>query len=522
MARIAALFFIVAAFAGHAQCDTGRADEKGFARLSELVNDPAFEEVFDRSFEIILSDSQRLEYAALSPRHRSLYRRRFWLKNDPTPATDDNEFLNEFARRIDYALSNFCAGDNLEWDDRGDVAVRFGLPASRGCTIGDFGLTGAIVYPIEVWYYPRMDMSLEFVWKLDGGGYVLGSNAPASSGGILASPEMAIAPVTEPTPIGVEIPEIAHEVMAVEGEHAAYKAEQIAAKESEAVENVPVSYGYRPAVEPLMVFYEVVTARGEDGLTDVAVNYQVPVSGLSLDDDADRAVGSIIKRIRILDQDLNVVASDVRRLGVSCEPASERDARGPVGRLITDEWRLDAAPGEYTIEIAVEDTASGRTGYGRSRTFIRGYRGRRLSMSDIQIATAVGGGGRFVRMDGAVIPNPCRAFWRDEKLTVYFEVYNLSEDRPGESRFTVTTQVAARERKSERHWLASLFSGKEREHAVSSRIVAVGSVPETAYWFSLDLGNLPQDNYDLTVTVKDVRSKQEITESATFTVVERP
>ena len=62
-------------------------------------------------------------------------------------------------------------------------------------------------------------------------------------------------------------------------------------------------------------------------------------------------------------------------------------------------------------------------------------------MSDISIATAVGEGSRFVRRGGAVVPQPIRAFGRDEELIVYFELYGLQGDRAGRSYFSVTTEI---------------------------------------------------------------------------------
>lgn len=517
-ARTAALVLVALAATAEVVASDARTAGVEPVRSQERRGGPAFQEVYERSFELILPDSLRDEYASMAPADRVLYRRRFWIRNDPAPATDDNELLNEFAGRVQYALSNFCTSGRLTWDDRGDIAVRFGVPASRMSTVGDFGLKGEIVYPTESWYYPRTDMSVEFVMDLDDGTFRLGSNPP-SSGGILLTSDLAIAPVTDPVDPGVDVPDVAREVAAIEGEHAAYLGEQTAARGHDAVESVPMSYGYTPPVPPITVFYEIVTAKGAEGLTDVAVNYQVPLDGLALRESADQTEGGIVKRLRILDRDHSVVASEVRRLGIACEVAREPGDPYPVGPLITDEWRFDAPPGEYTIEIAVEDTASGRAGFGRSRTFVRGYTGDRLAMSGIQLATAVGPGSRFVRMDGSVTPNPCHAYWRYETLVIYFELYNLTEDRPGQSRFTVTTEISTREKK--RGWLASLFS-RERPHAVSSRVIATGGVPDAAYWFSLELRNLPEGNYDLEVAVKDVRSKQEAAERTAFTVVEKP
>ena len=375
------------------------------------------------------------------------------------------------------------------------------------------------IAPGETWSYAGLRMLVEFEDRnLDGRYDLTHTVGGLDAARTEAASRAVVPPLDVPVNNQVEVPDVAAANMAIEGKHLGQETSGMLAKGYGAARNVPMSYGYSPAAPPITVFYEIVTAKGPEGSTDVAVNYQIPLSSLRIGADSNRAEGSVVKRLRILDRDHNVIASEVRLLGVSCEPTVEPAAPGPVGSLITDEWRLEAPPGEYTIEIAVEDTLTGRAGFGRSRTFIRGYRGRRLAMSGIQLSTDVGAGSRFLRMGGPVTPNPCHAYWRDGELVIYFELYNLTEDRPGQSRFTVTTEISTRE--EEQGWLDALFS-PERPHAISSRVVATGSVPETAYWFSIDLENLPEGNYDLTVTVKDVRSKDEATERTAFTVLEK-
>ena len=56
--------------------------------------------------------------------------------------------------------------------------------------------------------------------------------------------------------------------------------------------------------------------------------------------------------------------------------------------------------------------------------------------------------------------------------------------------------------------------------SISTRVIGTGPVPDTAYWFSVALSNLREDNYDLKVTVKDVRSNAEVTRTTAFTVLE--
>ncbi len=60
----------------------------------------------------------------------------------------------------------------------------------------------------------------------------------------------------------------------------------------------------------------------------------------------------------------------------------------------------------------------------------------------------------------------------------------------------------------------------ERAVSISTRVVGTGPLPDTAYWFSIPCASFEQDNYYLRITVKDVRSKQEVTKTAAFTVLE--
>jgi hypothetical protein len=104
---------------------------------------------------------------------------------------------------------------------------------------------------------------------------------------------------------------------------------------------------------------------------------------------------------------------------------------------------------------------------------------------------------------------------------LYFELYGLTEDTPGRSRFTVTTELSGHQLRHEESWLKSLtsFLFPEERHSVSSRLIGSGDSPDTAYWYAISLAALPEDNYDLTVTVTDVRSRKEATRSAAFTVI---
>jgi hypothetical protein len=279
-----------------------------------------------------------------------------------------------------------------------------------------------------------------------------------------------------------------------------------------------VSFAYSPITDPLPLYYEVVTARGEDGKTDMAINYQIPRAALAFRRDGEYESAVLTKRLRLMDENYDVLASQARALTVLVNPGIEVAEDD----LLTDEWRFNVEPGVYIVGFAIEDTLSKRTGFGRSLVTVPEYPEAGLSMSDIQLARGVGPGNRFVRMGGAVVPHPIHAFQQDEEMVIYFELYGLTEDLPGIGRFTLTTEITSGQYRPDEGWISRFFARlvPEKALSISTRVIGTGPVPDTAYWFSLELSTLEQDNYDLKLTVKDVRSGQEVSKTAAFTVLE--
>jgi GWxTD domain-containing protein len=488
------------------------------AGLGDLIANPAFEDAYERSFETILSDSQLQDYASLPDSEKLVYRRRFWTANDPTPTTDENEFLSEHIRRLQFAVTELCPHEPFVWDDRGDIALRFGVPSSRQRIIGDVitatGLLG-IEPNSEIWTYPGAGMSVRFIdWNLSGT-YVLGPEV----GGLSARPIMHYLPQSYrwwsdfrktmgPSLVPRDI----------ETEHVVYRVGALVNRGIEVEREVPVAYGYTPPAEPIPVYYEIVTARGDSGATDVAVNYQIPLDCLSFRSDGFMEEARLTKAVRVLTADFDVVTSDARTVTVT----REHGEKTADDEMITDEWRLDSVPGEYIVAISVEDTLTGRAGTGVSRITVPDYDHPGFRMSDIQIATSVGEGRRFLRMGGSVVPKPIRAFRRSGDLIVYFELYGLSDDGGGRSLFTVQTEISGRGYHGERGALQRFFDRwfPEDRHAVSSEVAEYGDTPDAAYWFAIDLRNLAEDNYDLTITVRDHGAGREITRRESFTVLD--
>ena len=59
---------------------------------------------------------------------REQFIEQFWLRRDPTPDTEENEFKEEHYRRIAYANEHFASGIPGWKTDRGRIYITFGPP----------------------------------------------------------------------------------------------------------------------------------------------------------------------------------------------------------------------------------------------------------------------------------------------------------------------------------------------------------------------------------------------------------
>jgi GWxTD domain-containing protein len=469
----------------------------------EPIGDNAVRAALTGAFDAILADSARADYLSLSGEERLAFRRRFWARNDPTPTTERNELLEEELERVRFALEE-CrrAGADL-WDARGDIAIRFGIPPVRSKYMGDVIPGLGIDPPAETWSYPGIEMTISFIDPSLSGTYVLGTDEKRIVPGPRAIP-LIKNPQDEP-------PEIPRDV---EAEAAAARASDEEARGLHAALEVPLSYAYTPPALPIPLVYEVVTARGDGHSTDVAVNYQFPMSGLTFEGEPPDLKARSIKRIRVFSTDYRVLSEDGRSFAVDCK------SRGVAGSelLVTDEWRIDMTPGNYVVAVSIEDPVTGRMGQGKSLVSVPPYPPAAFTMSDIVIGSGLADTRRFRRMGGSVVPHPVRAFPPKGEPLIYFEVYGLHEDRPGRSRFSVETEVSARNAVDHRNWLSRLFSRKRR--STSTLVTVPGEAPDTAYWYRLSVANLVPDIYDLKVRVTDLANGSWTERSASFTVTE--
>src|SRR5262249_59917092 len=106
-------------------------------------------------------------YNHLPAARRTEYARRFWREHDPDLATPENEAQLEYWARVAQAYFLFYDPARRQWDERGEVYVRYGPPDSviynpvRPSPYGFRGDDNQVMFPINVlvWTYRSLGMS---------------------------------------------------------------------------------------------------------------------------------------------------------------------------------------------------------------------------------------------------------------------------------------------------------------------------------------------------------------------------
>ncbi len=132
---------------------------------------------FFRLVQPIMTKREEKIFKSLSHEERKEFMRDFWLARDPDPSTPQNEFYQEYIKRVKIAARFFREGSKPGWlTDRGRIFVVLGPPDIREAH--PFVNIGRIK-GYEIWIYERFRLRLEFVDREGNGFYMLTSYTPS-------------------------------------------------------------------------------------------------------------------------------------------------------------------------------------------------------------------------------------------------------------------------------------------------------------------------------------------------------
>ncbi|MBN8588542.1 MAG: GWxTD domain-containing protein [Rhodothermia bacterium] len=183
----------------------------------------------------------------------------------------------------------------------------------------------------------------------------------------------------------------------------------------------------------------------------------------------------------------------------------------------TDLWiytqAMTAPAGSQTLSVEFETASGGTMGVQRRRISVPDYTKPVFAMSDAMLAYNVEESpdnkpintGDVVRNGLSIRPAPWSVFDKTSPIYFYFEMYNLSMDGAGKTKYQVEAQLVPKETgNGVQRTMNNLFRRKEK--GVSVKFENSGSSVDDAQYLVLEAGKQEAGLYTLTVRIKDVVS----------------
>jgi GWxTD domain-containing protein len=154
-------------------------DKERFKQQKELKQElhGIYKKWVDEDVHWIITDQELKAFKSLSnDEERDQFIEAFWQRRNPNPDSPENEFREEHYRRIAYANEHFAAGKPGWKTDRGHIYIAFGKPDSIDSHPSggmydrpiEEGGGQTSTYPFEIWHYRYLEgigenIDVEFV-----------------------------------------------------------------------------------------------------------------------------------------------------------------------------------------------------------------------------------------------------------------------------------------------------------------------------------------------------------------------
>jgi GWxTD domain-containing protein len=490
----------------------------------------------DEDVRYIISAEEEQAFKLLgTDEERDAFIEQFWLRRNPDPDSEANEFREEHYRRIQYANEHYSAGIPGWRTDRGHMYIVWGAPdeieshPSGGQYQRDTGEGGGSTstYPFERWRYRYIEgignnIVIEFVdscmcneyhlandpnekdalLHTPGGGPTQqeqmgmgdrsarmtglpGGTGPGAQGGGAFDALERYAKLTAPPPIKF--------------------------KDLEAKVDTRIRYN----LMPFDMRSDFVKVTSDTVLVPITIQIKTKDMTFVQKEGIQRASVNIFGRISSITGRVASTFEDT--VGVD-EPNELMEKA-----LLTSQLYWKAVPlksGMYKIELAVKDVNGDRVGTMVRSLRVPEFDDQKLASSSLILADVMEhvparniGAGSFIIGDTKVRPRVDAAdgkpasFKREQRLNLWLQVYNLQQDK--QSRKTNATIS---------YDIVNVATNKSVLHADESSATYGNTGDQITIEKSMSLATLEPGAYNVQITVNDQVTKQTINPSARFQV----
>jgi GWxTD domain-containing protein len=514
---------------------TAKQKKKQEEKLRKELETP-YKKWLNEDVTYIITDEERKAWKRLSTDdEREQFIEQFWLRRDPTPDTEENEYKEEHYRRIAYANERFASGIPGWKTDRGRIYIVYGPPdeiddhSSGGSYDRPYEEGGGTTstFPFVDWTYRYIEgvgsnvkiefvdttMSGEFRMTMDpsekdaltyvpGAGLTLAEmmGTADKSQRFTRTDGTTLGTGTQPLPASMDEFERLGQFANLQ------KAPQVKFKDLQAVVSSSIRYNNLP----FKVRADYIKMTDSTILTTVTIELQRRDLQFKQKDNVATATVNIFGRITSITGRVVNTFEDPVTVEV---PANLLDKALNGASIYQKEIPL--APGMYRLNVVCKDVTGGNMTTYPMALNVPHFDDEKLASSSLILADLIEkvptrniGTGQFVIGDTKVRPRLTDTFERNEKLGIYTQFYNFAPDektkKPNASiEYDITKSGSAQ----------SVLHYSEEVTAIpgySSQQVTVEKL--------LPLQSLEPGQYTLNMKVVDRNSNQTLTPTANFTI----
>jgi GWxTD domain-containing protein len=499
--------------------------------------DSAYKHWLDEDVKWIISGEELTAFKQLSnDEERDAFIEQFWLRRDPTPDTEENEYKEEHYRRIAYANEHFPAGVPGWRTDRGRIYIVWGKPdeieshPSGGQYQREINEGGGSTstFPFERWRYRYLEgvgqeVIIEFVDTCMCSDYHI-SIDPNEKDALLHVPgagltqyeEMGMASKSDRL-IGLGYNGPQSQGM---GQRPFDRLEQLAKlnspppvkfKDLEEVVNHKISYN----LMPFDVRTDFVRVTSDTILVPITIQMKNKDMSFLNKDGVQRAAVNIFGRVTTMTGKVVTTFEDTVARDIPQDTFAKEVEHASIY------WKsLPLRPGRYRMDVVLKDVNGDKKGTWTHALNVPAFSEDKLASSSLILADLMEkvdsksvGAGSFVIGNTKVRPRVesaaggAASFKKGQSLNIWMQVYNLSTDQK-------TNKPSA----TIEYNVVNAQTNKE-VLATQETTESMGNVGEQlTLEKSMALAKLEPGLYRVTVKVNDNISKQTNSNSARFQV----
>jgi GWxTD domain-containing protein len=484
----------------------------------------------------IITDEEKTAFKRLNTdEEREQFIEQFWLRRDPSPDSQENEYKEEHYRRIAYTNERFASGIPGWKTDRGRIYITFGPPDEiedhpSGGTyqrpIEEGGGTTS-TFPFQKWRYRYIDgigndVIIEFVDTTMTGEFRMTMD-PSEKDALLYVPNAGLTLYeqmgmsskvdrftrTDGTRLGVgnqALPARMNQFERLQQFALLQKPPAIKFKDLEASVNSKVNFN----VLPILVRTDFVRLTNATVMTYVTIQMNKGDLQFKTTDAISKAMVNIYARITSMTR--RVV--NVWETPVVIETPAQMLAEASKGKAIYQN-AVPLPPGTYRINVVAKDVVGGNMNNYEMAVTVPRFEDERLGASSLILADLIEkvptkniGAGQFVIGTSKVRPRVLETFNQNEKMGIYQALYNFTPDEKTQKPDgTVEYEIVN-------------MASNEKVVEFSENVADIPGASATSVTIEklLPLQNFAPGKYTLKLKVTDKLGNQSLVQTANFNV----